>query len=152
MSKKTRHTKRKSGQQDAASPQKAIITGIAVSIISAVAMIMLTAIILYASSDPGKLVLPASLISLYVSSFLGGLVASFKLGGDTPCGILCGIIYFAAILILSLCIPDGAAQKVGIGMSISLHAAAPLFSLFGAIAASNITRNRTKRKRRRGRY
>lgn len=151
MSKKTRRSKRKNNQHHTASPGKAIIAGITVSLISAISMITLTAIIIFATADPGKLVLPAALVSLYVSSFLGGLTASMALDGDTPCGIFCGIIYFAAILILSLCLPGGAAQKVGIGLSIALHAAAPVFSLLGALAASSMSQSRVKRKRYRNR-
>ena len=152
MSEKTRRSKRKSKQHHNITPGNAIAFGIAVAFASALCTITLTAIIICNTADPGKLILPAALLSLYTSSFFGALAASLALDGDTPCGILCGIIYFAAILILSLCIPGGAAQKVGIGASIALHAAAPLFSLLGAVAAGSIVKDRIKRKRRRNRY
>ena len=151
MSKKTRHSKRKNKDRREVSPSIAIVKGIAVSVISAVSMITLLAIIICATPDPGKLILPAALTALYISSFLGGLASSLALDGDTPCGIFCGVIYFAVILVLSLCLPGGTSDKTGIGISIALHAAAPVFSLFGALAASNMAQNRIKRKRRRNR-
>lgn len=149
MSKKTRRAKRKGNKHHAASPGRAIISGIAVSLISAVSMITLTAIIVFATADPGKLILYAALLSLYMSSFLGGLTSSLTLGGDTLCGAFCGSIYFAIILVLSIFIPNGAAQKIGIGLSIALHAATPLFAFLGGLTATNGLNNRARRHKRR---
>lgn len=149
MSKSKRHTKKVRNQRRDASPASAIVKGLAVSLISAVLLITLSAVLLCATADPGKLILPAALACLYLSSFAGGLAASLSMGGDTPCGIFCGVAYFTIILLLSLVLPHGASEKLGMGLSVALHAATPLFALLGSLAATNALNSRARRKRRR---
>lgn len=149
MSKSKRHTKKVRNQRRAASPASAIAKGLAVSLISAVLLITLSAVLLCATADPGRLTLPAALVCLYLSSFAGGLAASLSMGGDTPCGIFCGVAYFTIILLLSLVLPHGASEKLGMGLSVALHAATPLFALLGGLAATNALNSRARRKRRR---
>ena len=149
MSKNKRHSKRACKKRRDASPASAIAVGLAVSLISAVSLITLSAIIVYATADPGKLILPAALAALYLSSFFGGLAASLYMRGDTPCGIFCGLAYFVLILLLSLILPHGAAEKVGMGLSVALHAATPLFAFLGGLAATNGLNNRARRHKRR---
>lgn len=149
MSKSKRHTKKIRNQRRAASPASAIAKGLAVSLISAVLLITLSAVLLCTTADPGRLTLPAALVCLYLSSFAGGLAASLSMGGDTPCGIFCGVAYFTIILLLSLVLPHGASEKLGMGLSVALHAATPLFALLGGLAATNALNSRARRKRRR---
>ncbi len=148
MSKNKRHTKKARRERRQASPISAIALGLAVSLISAVSLITLSAIIVYATADPGRLILPAALVSLYISAFVGGLAASLYMGGDTPCGIFSGIAYFVLILLLSLVLPGGTSEKVGMGLSIALHTATPIFAFLGGLAATNILGARAHKRRK----
>lgn len=146
MSKSKRRAGRRRGEL---SPVSAIAAGLASAIISAFALIVLLALAAYATPDPDRLVLPAAMTALYLSSFIGGIVTSLLMGGDAPCGLICGIAYFTALLLMSFFLPSGTATRTGMGVSILLHTAAPLFSLLGALCASSLLRRRSRRRRRR---
>lgn len=145
---KNKHHSKSSRKSRSDSPLFAILKGLIAATVCALSMILLSAVIVFKTPDPGSLTVIAALISLYICAFVGGLTASLSFDGDVLCGVLCGIAIFTIILLLSLLLPGGASGSIGIGASIALHAVCILFSLFGALAASSVKKSRSRRRRR----
>lgn len=149
MSNNANHSKkRRRGRQDSspASFSVALASGLAAAAASALLMLLILSGIVYSTPDPGSLILPAALAAFYISAFCGGFTAAFAMRGEPLLsGGLTGTVYFIAVLLLSLMLPGGACERVGVWASVGLHAVAVAFSLLGALAGTNI---RMKEKRR----
>ncbi len=148
---KNKHHSKSSRKNQGSSPLSALLKGLIAAALCALLMILLSAVIVFSTPDPGSLTLVAALISLYICAFVGGLTASLAFDGDVLCGLLCGGVIFTVIVLLSLLLPGGASSSIGTGASIALHAVCVLFSLFGALAASSIVKSRSRRRRKKRR-
>ena len=148
---KNKHHSKSSRKNREGSPLSALLKGLVAATVCALLMILLSALVVFKTPDPGSLTLPAALVSLYICAFVGGLTSSLTFDGDVLCGVLCGGTIFTAIVLLSLLLPGGAAKNIGMGASIGLHAVSVLFSLFGALAASSIVKSRSRRRRKKRR-
>ena len=148
---KNKHYSKSSHKNCTGSPLSAILKGLIVAAICALIMILLSALVVFKTPDPGSLTIPAALVSLYICGFVGGFAAALAFDGDVLCGLLCGGTIFMVIVLLSLLLPGGAAKSIGLGVSIGLHAVSVLFSLFGALAAASIVKSRSQRRRKKRR-
>lgn len=148
---KNKHHSKSPRKNRADSPLSAMLKGLIAAAICALLMILLSALVVFKTSDPGSLTVIAALISLYICAFVGGFVASLSLDGDVLCGVLCGGALFTVIVLLSLFLPGGASGSIGMVASIGLHTVCVLFSLFGALAASSIKKSRSRRRRKKRR-
>ncbi len=143
---KGRKPRHKSSGGEISAPRSIMYGLIWTAGLSAVLLALFSAIV-YATPDPGSLVLPAALAAAYIASFFGGLASSWINHGESiPCGLITGGGFFVILILLSLIIPGGAGSKIGFWASAGLHALIIIFSLLGAFAGTSL-RESGKRKR-----
>ena len=79
------------------------LKSVGISIISALAMLLVLNLISYNTTDPDKMILPFSYTTLIISTFLCGLLAAkFSHEKKFLCSAISGAIYIFIIFILSL--------------------------------------------------
>ena len=145
--KRKRKSKGQSGGPPSAS--KSLLLGLLWAAGAAVVLIFIFSAIVYATPDPGSLVLPAALAAAYLSAFVGGFASAWINRGDAlACGLIIGTAHFALIVLLSLIAPGGAASEVGFWASVGLHALVTGFSVLGALAGTSIRESGSRRPRR----
>ncbi|MGI6167921.1 MAG: TIGR04086 family membrane protein [Eubacteriales bacterium] len=143
--------RRKSQGQSGGPPSasKSLLLGLVWAVGAAVALIFIFSAIVYATPDPGSLVLPAALAAAYLSAFVGGFAAAWINRGDAlACGLIVGVANFILIVLLSLIAPGGAASEIGFWASTGLHALVIGFSVLGAFAGASIRESSNRRQRK----
>ena len=100
------------------------------------------------SSDPDALIAPLSIATLYVSAFVGGLMAT-KINGSSSlvCGLVSGGIFMLALMFLSLAFSSDNISDRGFLASFILHALIIIISILGGYAAQNKPKKTYKPKR-----
>ncbi len=128
---------------------KGIAFGLITYLVLGMMLTLAATAIAIVSADPSALVLPLSVGAQLAAAFVGGLV-SVKTAGGRP--LICGIIFGAAVMIislfLSLLLPEALGSGLSFIKSVGLHIPAFLSGLLGG-AAGNI-KKRSHRGRRYG--
>lgn len=109
-------------------------------------LILLGGAICAASEDPLSRILPISLITLYLSSLIGGLVTR-KLHGKASLlsGLCCGILLAVFFLLLSLFFPDS--QTFSFPLALFLRSMILVFSILGGYLGSPRAKKTSPRRR-----
>ena len=146
--------RKKQKRHSAPTPSSIRATGIglAATALTSAATLLFFSMIIYTTPDPGSLVLAGGLAALYVSSFVGGLIAALNDRNEPMlCGLLNGVFTFVCLILLALVLPTQRVTSLGFWASAGLHLLAVPFSALGAYAANSLIRSRTQRKRRKRR-
>ena len=130
---------------------KGSLLGLGASLGSGALLTAIMAAIAYANPDPSSLLTPLSLLAQMPSMFIGGFVASKKVG-DAPllCGVLCGGGITLVTILLSVILVGLPSSGYEFWQSAALHTASVGFSILGAFAG-NVKRKPKVGKRRFGR-
>ncbi len=113
------------------------LCGAGISLLTALALILISSAVLLLTKDPLKHILAAALFCLTASSFSGGF-AGAKKGSSALCGILSGVFFAALLFAASLFIKETEAEGIlGGGLySLISKSAAVLAGALGAFSAS----------------
>ena len=101
--------------------------------------------LLMKSSDPLSLIFPASLLSIFLSSFLSGTLCMCKIRQPViPCGLIAGGIFMTLYTLLALFVPNEFSKDNSLIISFLVRLAMVSFSILG----SYITKKLLFEKRR----
>ncbi len=126
----------------------ASLRGLVATVFSGAILLLIATTIIYSMADPTQYISSAALAVLYISAFLGGLVAGM---GNRKNALVCGLLTstFLLILIVSISLlPFPSTPHGGRLASTVLHGMAVLFTLLGAIANGRIGHKKRKFKRK----
>lgn len=142
-----RHTARRTHTATPSSLPRSIAIGLAVTLLSSPALLLIFTAIVYATPDPGKLVHVAALAALYIACFAGSMTSVLTSGGELSSGLIGGGIFWLILLVASLLVPGGTSW-----LSVGLHSICLAFSAAGAFSAASLSAHqRSSRTRRRTR-
>jgi len=120
------------------------LRGAAIGLLVSVVLAVIICVAILGTPDPDALVFPLSLIALYISAFVAGLIATAKMGSSSLiCGLLSGGIFMLSYMFVSLFFPSELSAKYGFFASLLFHALIIVFSVLGGYAA---TAKRTTQK------
>ncbi len=120
--------------------------GFAAALICAALLLLLCAALCCRSADPQKLILPLGLGTLYLSAFLGGMIAVRRYGSSALlCGTLCGALLLVFFWILSAFFQKDSAFSIPLSLILRLLTA--LFPILGGFCGLKRTAKRPHRKR-----
>ena len=150
MSYKTRSTSRKKRRPTDNTDLFSVLCknaaiGTAISLLCAVALMLVGSLVCLRSDDPLKLILPIGLGTLYLSALAGGIVTVRRHGKKALlCGALCGLFLFVFFLGISLFFRgEGAFSFL---VTLLLRLLTILFSILGAFLGQKRTTRRPHRK------
>lgn len=112
---------------------------------------VVVSIILFKTSDPLKFIVPSALSILYISTMLGGYIAS-RINKRSPiiCGLLSSLFVLLFSLLVSLFVPVSHSSGYDIFSAIGLRLAVIVSSVVGAFIGTNYNKSKnTKKKRKR---
>ena len=110
---------------------------------------VIASLILFKTKDPLKLIVPSALSVLYISTLLGGYIASrINKCSAMLTGLLSSLFVLLFLLFISLFIPASHSSGYGILSSISLRLALVVSSLVGAFIGISNKKSAKKRKKR----
>ena len=102
-------------------------------LLSALILALIGAIVCISSADPHSLMIPISLIALYLSAMIGGwITVRLHKKAPLPCGTLCGAMMLFLLVLLSLFFDKKEGGGFSLGISLLLRALVPFFSILGA--------------------
>lgn len=116
---------------------RGIPAGLGASSITALCLLLLSAIIAYASPDPDALIAPLGFAGMILSCLAGGMGVGIGCrSGVLPCALLCSCAYLGLSLLLGLFFGGELRQSLtlGLGLGASLGIRAGLVALFCAAA------------------
>lgn len=125
---------------------KGFLRGIALSLLTLVALCFAAAGVAYASDDPDALTMPLSLGVLALTALACGFGTAHTVKGSA---LLCGILSGAGLLFvwffLSCFLPDSMRGQWGDGMTWGLRGGVMVFGVLGAMLATGMPRRRIRR-------
>lgn len=126
---------------------KAVAISLAVSVALCFALALVFSAAALSYKDPDSLCTPFAIFSLYISSFVCGLICKKRCNDSSGlCGIICGGTLLMLFVLISFFIPSELATPRPFIISLLLHLLIIVFSLLGAIAGN---RRKTKHKPKR---
>ena len=126
---------------------KGIVGGLFVYALVGVALTLISAAILLATPDPDSLILPFSIASQLIATFVGGILSSRRAGGyPLVCGLLFGACVTVISMLFSLLLPDSLSAGLSFIGAIGFHLPAILSGLLGSAAGSIKKRDKRARK------
>lgn len=128
------------------------LVGVGVTAGTGILLLGIVCFIAISCEDPLSLIAPLSLLALLPSNFLGGLVASKKVGASPIlCGIVTASMWLTVAFIFALCLYKIPSSSYALWQSLLLHASSALFCIFGAFAGRYKPQKSIKKNRRFGR-
>ena len=124
------------------------LIGMGGAIVLGLILITLSAAVAYANPDPAAFVPSLSLVSLLISMFACGFIAS-KAVKEAPltCGVVSGGMTTLLTILLGMILRGISSVGYGFWQSVALHTAAVAFSVLGAFAGNiKIVPRRNKRR------
>ena len=125
------------------------LIGAASSIGIALILGVVVSLILFNTGDPLKLIVPSALSVLYISTLLGGYIASrINKRSAALCGLLSAVTVLFVFLLISLFIPVSHSSGYDIFGAIGLRLAVIVSSVVGAFIGTynkKVTKKRRKR-------
>lgn len=128
-----------------------ILKGALLEAVFGILLILILCAIVYRSSDPDKLIIPASLVSLYLTAAFGGFVlTSINRKASLICGAISGVLLLAVTFVLSFAAAPFPYETYSNAVGVVLRFAIIPMSVCGAyIASKTVVGGSKKRKRTR---
>lgn len=125
--------------------------GLIAAIISALAVSLIASGVLIALPDPTSLLLPLSLLALFISFIVGGIFSSIS--SDSP--LISALIYIAAhLIVILICsfILGGEESNVLMPLRVFIYLGAALSAVISSLIYSKMKRGKRKTRARSKRY
>lgn len=129
-----------------------ILKGFLFEVVFGILLILILCTLVYRSSDPDKLIIPASLAALYITALFGGFVlAKINRKAAVICGAISGGLLLAVTFLMSFATAPFPYETYSNTTGVMLRFAVIPTSVFGAYIASKTTGNRSKKRGHGGR-
>ena len=139
------------GSIKASAPQSILsssLRGLAAALVLGLVLLIVISAIVYSTDDPTRFVMPAALTVLYISSFLGGLIAAkINRGSALLCGGLTSLMLLSLLFVASLCVSPSLSADFGIPMSLGLRGIAMAVSLIGAFLGAGEKKSKKRKNK-----